>query len=315
MLKKLKKFFRKSKRPLKSDKVRFSYTDEEILKNINLSVKKEKIYAIVGKSGSGKSTFLKLVAGIISKGYEGKIRIFGKRRSTSKGLFGFVPQEAGFIPDLTIRNNIKIAGLNYGVSEKKALARAEDLMDQMKLNIDMDRKPSKLSGGQRTRLSIILSLLHDPKIIILDEPFVGLDFKNRRLLWHFLESKRKSGKTVIMTSHLLSEIQEHVDKIVILKDGKVFFNGKLQKLKNKLNIEYIYEVRFSWLAKAKWKKLKEYCKKKNIEILDKYEKYCMFSLPSEEMKEKLEKKFDEIELRDNTISYREPNLDEIFLKT
>ncbi len=315
MLKRIKEFFKKSRKPVTSKNVKFSYTDEEILKDINLKTRKKKIYAIVGKSGSGKSTFLKLIAGVISKKHEGKIRIYGKRRLFSKSSFGFVSQEPGFIPDLNIKNNIKISGLNYAISQDMALERAKDLMKQMKLNIDLEKKPPSLSGGQKTRLGIILSLLHDPDIIIMDEPFVGLDFKNRRLLWHFIKNKRKKGKTVILTSHLLTEIQRHVDKIIILKEGKIFFKGKPEKLKNKLNIEYIYEVRFSWLAQDKWDKLKEYCEKKNIDIIEKYGKHCMFSLQSEKDKEKLDKKFDEIGLKDNMINYREPNLDEIFLKT
>ncbi len=316
MLGKIKKFFKRNSNPLTSKNIRFSYTDEEILKDISLVTKKNKIYSIIGKSGSGKSTFLKLIAGVISKKYEGKIRIFGKHRSLNKGSFGFVSQEPGFIPDLSIKNNIKISGLNYGISEKKALERAEDLMKQLKLNIDIDRKPTDLSGGQKTRLGIVLSILHDPKMIILDEPFVGLDFKNRWLLWHFLENKKKNGKSILLTSHLLTEIQEHADKIIILKDGKVFFKGKLDKLKKKLNMKYIYEVRFSWLAQSKWEKLKEYCnQKKGIDIIEKYEKHCVFSIKSEEVKKELDRKFKRIGLKDNIINFREPNLDEIFLKT
>ncbi len=316
MIGKIKEFLSKDDNPLVSKNIRFSYTDEDVLKDINLVTKKNKIYSIIGKSGSGKSTFLKLVAGVISKKYEGKIRIFGKYRSMNKNSFGFVSQEPGFIPDLSIENNIKISGLNYGISEKKALERAKDLMGQLKLNIDIDRKPTDLSGGQKTRLGIILSILHDPRMIILDEPFVGLDFKNRWLLWRFLENKRKEGKSILLTSHLLTEIQEHVDKIIILKDGKVFFKGQLEKLKNKLNMNYIYEVRFSWLAQSKWEKLKEYCDKKDeVDIIEKYEKHCVFSLKSEEARKNLDKKFKRIGLKDNIINFREPNLDEIFLKT
>ncbi|GEM_PF-284007 len=316
MIGKIKNFFSRNDNPLVSKNIRFSYADEDVLKDINLVTKKNKIYSIIGKSGSGKSTFLKLIAGVISKKHRGKIRIFGKHRFLNKNSFGFVSQEPGFIPDLSIENNIKISGLNYGISEKKALERAKDLMGQLKLNIDIDRKPMDLSGGQKTRLGIILSILHDPRMIILDEPFVGLDFKNRWLLWRFLENKRKEGKSILLTSHLLTEIQEHADKIIILKDGKVFFKGQLEKLKNKLNMNYIYEVRFSWLAQSKWEKLKNYCNKKNgVDIIEKYEKHCVFSLKSEEVKKKLDKKFKTIGLKDNIINFREPNLDEIFLKT
>ncbi|MFW6026217.1 MAG: ABC transporter ATP-binding protein [Candidatus Woesearchaeota archaeon] len=313
--KKLLKRLKKKKHPITSKKVKFSYKNEEVLRNINLCIKEKKISAIVGKSGSGKSTFLKLIAGVISRKHGGKIKIFGRSKSLSKEYFGFITQENSFIPDLSLEDNIRVFGLNEGITEKDALIRANKLMELLKLEVDLNKKPNQLSGGQKTRLNIILSMLHDPKIIILDEPFTGLDFRNRRLLWHFLEKMNSDGKTIILTSHLLAEIQEHVDRIIILKDGKIFFNGKLDSLKKKLKINYVYEVRFSWLAKEKWKKLKKYCIYDEIEILEKYEKYIMFSLSSEKKRKKLDRKFKTIGLNSNVISFREPNLDEIFLRT
>jgi len=315
MFSKIMKFLKRKRHPVTSKSVKFSYSNKEVLRNINLSIKKGKISAIVGKSGSGKSTFLKLVAGVISKKHGGKIRIFGKFKSLGKDYFGFVPQEIGFIPDLSIEDNIKIFGLNFGISEKNAIERAVELMDLLKLETEIHKKPTELSGGQRTRLNIILSLLHDPQLIILDEPFSGLDFRNRRLLWHFLEFMKKKGKTVVMTSHLLTEIEEHADSIIILKDGKIFFNGKLEKLKEKLEINYIYEVKFSNISKKKWQDLKKYCVYKDIIILDRYRNYAMFSLISEKKKKLLEKKFSEINMGYDIIDFRDPNLDEIFLKT
>ena len=315
MFERIKKLFRKKRDPVSSEKVNFSYSNKEVLRNIDLSIKKKKISAIVGKSGSGKSTFLKLVAGVISRKHGGKIRIFGKLRALGKKHFGFIPQEEAFIPDLNLEDNIKIFGLNFGISEKEALDKANELMDLLKLEVSIDKNPKELSGGQKTRLNIVLSLLHEPKILILDEPFAGLDFRNRRLLWHFLEEMKSKGKTIVITSHLLTEIQEHADRIVLLKDGKIFFNGKLEKLKKKLKIKFVYEVKFSYLAKEKWKKLKKYCVYKDIEILDKYDKYVMFSLSSEQKKKNLQKKFNSLELKYNVMGYREPNLDEIFLKT
>lgn len=308
-------FFKKSRKPLTAKKVYFSYEDKQILNDLTFNIKENKITAIIGKSGSGKTTFLKIASGIITKKYGGKIKIFGKNKTFQKNKLGFVPQENAFIPDLTIAENVKVCGLNLGITEKQALKKSNELMSLLKFEENLNRSPQFLSGGQKTRLNIILSLLHDPQIIILDEPFVGLDFQNRRLLWHFLEKMKHQGKSILLTSHLLTETQEHVDQIILLKDGKVFFSGNLEKLKQKLKIKFIFEIRFSRLSKENLDKIKKFCAYKEIKILDAYEKYMMFSLNSEKMRENLLNFFKKQKLNFEEIGFREPNLDEVFLKT
>lgn len=310
-LKRLKKF---KKKPIEAKSVGFSYQGQEVLRNINLSIKESQITAIIGKSGSGKSTFLKLTAGIISRSHEGKIKIFGKNKFFSKSKIGFVPQELSFIPDLSIKDNIEISGLMLGLSKKESIKKASELMKMLKLSEDINKLPTNLSGGQKVRLNIILSILHDPKILILDEPFVGLDFQNRRLLWHFLEKLRKKEKTIILTSHLLTETQEHVDNLVILQNHQVLFSGKLEKLKAKLKINYLYELRFSNLSKENLEKIKKFTNYKEIKIMDNYERYLMFGLSNEKQKNILLKFLEKLNLKFSEVSYREPNLDEIFLK-
>jgi len=309
------KIFKKTKKkPLKTKKVNFSYNKNQILKDVTLEINPSTITAIIGKSGSGKSTFLKLISGIISKSYKGKIKIFGKNKNLNKSKIGFVPQEISLIPDLSIIDNIKFAGLNLGISEKKAIEKANYLLELLKLNESLEKKPNELSGGQKVRLNIVLSLLHDPNFIVLDEPFVGLDFQNRKLLWHFLESMKKKKKSILLTSHLLSEIEEHVDKIIILKNKKVFFVGNPSKLKDKLKIYYILEIKFQYLSKENFNKIIRYCDINKISLLDHYEKYLMFSIDKIKTKHKLIKYFDKLNLTYAELSLREPNLDEVFLK-
>ena len=313
LIKKLR--FNKKRSALLADSVKFSYDEKEILKDINLNVREGTLSAIIGKSGCGKSTFLKLAAGIISKSYFGNIAILGRSRVFTKDQMGFVPQELSFIPDLSLLDNVKIAGLNNGMTESLAVKKALQFMRLLKLEQDTNKKPTELSGGEKVRLNIILSLLHDPKVLILDEPFVALDFFNRRLLWQFLESMRKKGKSIIITSHLLSEVQEHVDRLIILKDGKVFFSGKIDALKEKLNMKYIFELKFFYLSKENLNKIKKYCAYKDIKILDTYERYMMFSLNSQRTRAVLLNMFNKLKLKYEEIDLREPNLDEIFLKT
>ncbi len=303
-----------SKKPaISTKKVAFSYSEKQVLKDISLDLKQGEIVAIIGKSGSGKSTFLKILAGIISFGYSGKIKIFGSKKFFKQHTLGFIPQETAFIPDLSLEDNIKIIGLNYGTSEKKSLEKAAELMSLLKLEKDLKLFPSQLSGGEKVRFNIILSLLHDPKIIVLDEPFVGLDFKNRRILWHFIESMKSRKKAIVLTSHLLTEIQERVSRLIILKNGKIFFNGNLEKLKTKLKTNYILETKFSSLSNKKLQELKKFCNYKDIKILDSYNKYIMFAFQTDNKKETLLSKLKKLNLDFRELSYREPNLDEVFL--
>ncbi len=305
---------RNKRKPILTKKVRFSYNDREILKGIDFEIKPNQITAIIGKSGSGKTTFLKIIASIIPGGYKGKIQIFGKKKLFQKNKIGFVPQQNSFIPDLSIEENIKIMGLNLGVTEKDALKRAEILLDKLKLEEDLKKKPTELSGGQQNRLNIILSMLHNPKILILDEPFTGLDFRNRRLLWHFLEKLKKQNKSIVLTSHLLTETQEHIDKLILLRQGKVFFSGIVEKLKQKLKVQYIYETKFSVLSKEKASEIKKYCIYNEISIIDSYDKNFLFALRDYNGKEMLNKLFKKLNLNFNEVSFREANLDEIFMK-
>ncbi len=302
------------KKPLLTKQVRFSYKNSEVLRNISFDLKKGELVSIVGKSGSGKSTLLKLIAGIISTKYTGKIRIFGKAKGFKKSKMGFVPQENAFIPDLSLEDNIKIMGLNLGITEGKAMEKANEYLSLLKIHDPLSKKPSEMSGGQRVRFNIVLSLLHEPDLLILDEPFVGLDFKNRRLLWHFLETMKSKGKSVVLTSHLLTETQEHVDRIIIIEKGKVFFSGNLDKLKEKLKIHYLLEFRFSHLSKENFEKIRKYCLYREIEILDAYERYIMFGINDEKQRGMLISMLHKLNMKFREIGFREPNLDEVFMK-
>jgi len=305
----------KEKIPIATKNLGFSYANRPVLKNVNIKVHGGKIVAIIGKSGSGKSTFLNLIAGVIAKSYKGEIRILGKNKLFAKDDIGYVPQEISLIPDLTLTENLIYLGALYGITKEKALKRGASLLKKMRLDAPKTAYPHELSGGEKVRLNIAVSLLHNPKIIILDEPFVGLDFYNRKLLWQFLEQQKKAGKSIILTTHLLTESEAYADKIVILKDGNIYMHGKVEKIKQKLHTHYILEIKFRHLSQKNTKDIKSYCSKKTAEILDIYNHDIMFSIETEGQKNYLLRHLDKLKLDYRIISFREPNLDEIFLRT
>ncbi|MFC1754792.1 ABC transporter ATP-binding protein [Thermoproteota archaeon] len=307
-------FFPSDAYPIRAKKVRFAYAEKEILKDFNLSVRTSQIVAVVGMSGSGKSTFLNLVAGVLTATHKGKISILGRGKGLAKEDIGYVPQEMAVLPDLSIEENIRFFGNLNGISSDKALKAGKELMGIMQLNVPLDRKTDEISGGQRVRLNIMVSLLHNPHVIIMDEPFVGLDYHNRKLLWHFLEHQRNRHKTVILTTHMLTEAEHHSDRIVLLHQGKIFAKGKMKDIRTKLQTHFILELKLSYLNKGNVAAISRYCKDKGISIMDSFNNYMMFSVKSEGQRGYLLKFLDKKGLEFKEIGFREPNLDELFLK-
>jgi len=297
-----------------ASKLNFSYGQNEVLRDVNLTIRNNQIVAIVGKSGEGKSTFLNLIVGALTSSFKGNISILGFSRALSKEDIGYVPQELAIIPDLSIRKNIEFFGAINGLTLNKALKAGKELMEILHLDVGLTRLPSELSGGQKVRLNILVSFLHDPSILVLDEPFVGLDYSNRKLLWHFLQHQKNRHKTIIMTTHALAEAEHHADMIVILHKRKIYAKGKVEEIKEKLKIRYVAEFKFHNLGKSKLEELKKYCTEHDITILDSFDNYLMFALTGEGQKNYLTKNFEKLKLEYEEIGFREPNLDELSLK-
>ncbi len=298
--------------PLKTKNLRFTYNKHEILKNVNLTVKSNQILALVGKSGEGKSTFLNLIVGVLTQKYKGSIKILGHESGLAKEDIGYVPQEISVLPELTIEENINFFGMINGV--KNSLSKGKTLMNTLKLDLSLNRLPTELSGGEKVRLNILLSFLHDPKVLILDEPFVGLDYLNRKILWHFLEHQKNRRKTIIITTHMLAEAEHHTDRIIILHKGKIVAKGKLDDICEKFKTRYISEIRLRNLTKTKEKELRTYCLERNISIMDSFNGFFMFAIASQGQRNYLLRFLVKLNTDYEETSFRTPNLDEISLK-
>jgi len=309
----IKRGLSQKKSPVLAKQVRFAYGDKEILKNFNLHIRTSQIVAVVGRSGEGKSTFLNLLSGVLTHTYKGKISILGQHRQLAKEDIGYVPQDVAVIPDLNIEENIVFFGRVHGIRKEETLRAGKELMKLLQLEMSLSRYPSELSGGQKTRLNIVVSFLHNPKVLILDEPFVGLDYHNRKLLWHFLQYQRNRRKTVVLTTHLLTEAEHHTDHIVLLHKGKIFARGKLKDIRKKLKTQYLVEVKFPALSKTSEKNIRLYCSTRNISIMDAFNNYIMFSVQSSGQRAYLFRYFDKLRISYEELGFREPNLDELFL--
>ncbi|QJC29986.1 ATP-binding cassette domain-containing protein [Enterobacteriaceae endosymbiont of Plateumaris sericea] len=213
----------------------------QALKNFNLNIKKGDFYALLGPNGAGKTTVIKIISSLINKS-SGKINIFNydliKNTFQVKKLIGLVPQEFNFNPfETVIQILINQAGY-YGIRKKYALIKIEKYLNKLNLWKQRNNKAQILSGGMKRRLMIIKSLIHDPKLLILDEPTVGIDIELRHNIWSFLKDLNyKKGITIILTTHYLEEAEILCRNIGIMNKGILIKNFSIKKLLSQLKYE------------------------------------------------------------------------------
>ncbi|PIN86583.1 hypothetical protein COV19_03630 [Candidatus Woesearchaeota archaeon CG10_big_fil_rev_8_21_14_0_10_44_13] len=200
------------------------FSGRKILDGIDFSMNKGDFLGIVGGSGSGKTTLLKVIVGY-HKLDSGKIHFNGKdvTRKTSiiKKKVGYCTQENSFYPGLSIKENMYYYGRMYGLWGKRLKKRVSELLSLVELDGYEDNLAKNVSGGMKRRLDLAISLLHDPEIIVFDEPTTGLDPFLRKKIWMLMKRINEEGKTLIVISHFLNMVNEYCNKVAILKDGRI----------------------------------------------------------------------------------------------
>ncbi|MCH9754127.1 MAG: ABC transporter ATP-binding protein [Alphaproteobacteria bacterium] len=207
------------------------YPGTQALKGITLQIKNNSFLALLGKNGAGKSTFIGILSSLIKK-TSGKVSVLGydleKNSTIVKSLIGIVPQEINLpVFDKVINVLINQAGY-YGVDRKTATERAKKYLSILGLSSKKNAQCISLSGGMKRRVMIARALIHDPRIIFLDEPTAGVDVEIRAIIWDFLRTLQKEGKTIILTTHYLEEAEALCDTIAILNQGEITINGTME---------------------------------------------------------------------------------------
>lgn len=205
----------------------------QALKSIDLNIKKGDFFALLGANGAGKSTTIGLITTLLNK-TAGSINIHGydldKEPEKAKSCLGLVPQEI----NLNIFEDCEQVLLNqagyYGISRKKALPRAQALLEQLGLWNKRNDIVRHLSGGMKRRLMIARALVHQPKVLILDEPTAGVDIEIRRSMWEFLARTNAEGTTIILTTHYLEEAEQLCKNIAIIDKGQIIKNTSMKNL-------------------------------------------------------------------------------------
>lgn len=210
------------------------------LSGIDLQVKQGDFFALLGPNGAGKSTTIGIVSSLVNKS-QGSVKVFDydidSQLEAAKSQLGLVPQEFNFNQFETVLQIVVNQAGYYGVPKKLALERAEKYLGQLGLWEKRSARARELSGGMKRRLMIARALMHEPKLLILDEPTAGVDIELRRSMWEFLRKINQQGVTIILTTHYLEEAESLCRNIAIIDKGQIIENTSMKALLAKLTRE------------------------------------------------------------------------------
>lgn len=204
-----------------------------ILNEISLTVESGKIYCLLGASGSGKTTLLRIIMGAIAA-EKGQVTIEGVKMPNKQMLsqIGFMPQQDALYNELSIIQNMKFFAGIQNIKKDKFAKSAGELLQLVGLEGDKNKLVCNCSGGMKKRASLATTMIHNPKILILDEPTVGIDPVLRRRIWRYLHDLRDHGITILVTTHAMDEVTE-CDNAALLRNGKIIIEDTVQNLLKK----------------------------------------------------------------------------------
>jgi len=212
----------------------------QAVKGIDLTVEEGDFFALLGPNGAGKSTTIGIVTSLVTK-TGGSVRVFGhdidRDFPSAKACIGLVPQEINLNLFEKIENIVVTQAGYYGLPRKLAMERAEKYLNELQLWDRRNDIARALSGGMKRRLMIARALVHEPKLLILDEPTAGVDIEIRRSMWEFLRKVNAEGTTIILTTHYLEEAESLCRNVAIIDGGRIIENDRMSRVLRKLHVE------------------------------------------------------------------------------
>lgn len=206
----------------------FKDADEPAVKGVSFSIRQNEVFGLLGPNGAGKTTIISILCGLFAPS-SGSVKIDGLNTSTQldaiKQIIGVVPQDIALYPTLTAIENLNFYGSMYGLSGQDLKDKIEMWLDNLGLIKAANRRVETYSGGMKRRVNLIASILHQPKVLFLDEPTVGVDVQSRNVIMEQLKKLNQEGTTIIYTSHHLEEAENFCTQIAIIDYGQILIQG------------------------------------------------------------------------------------------
>ena len=233
---------------VKIDQVTKKFGDVTAVDRVSLEIREGEIFGLLGPNGAGKSTAINMITGLLTID-KGSISILGsdvrRDKMTAKSYVGIVPQDIAIYEDLTSLENVKFFASLYGLGGKELEAAALEALEFTGLSEKKKEFPKSFSGGMKRRLNIACAIAHKPRLIIMDEPTVGIDPQSRNHILQSVKQLNKQGSTIIYTSHYMEEVEEICTRIAIMDHGKVIALGTCRELENMVNDKDVVVVTVS----------------------------------------------------------------------
>jgi len=225
-----------------------AYFGQPVLSGVSFDIAEGEVFGYIGPNGAGKTTTLKILAGLITQ-YTGEVTIGGadlaRDRTQAHHLIGFLPQGPGFQAWRTVESALDSLAELSGVPAELRARRIPELLERFGLAAARRKKVKELSGGMTQKLGLIQALLHEPRLLVLDEPLEGLDPPSRALLKEVIRERQRAGTTVLFSSHILSDVDDVADRVGILDAGRLATSGSLRELLVAFGLPLEVELGFS----------------------------------------------------------------------
>lgn len=290
---------------LKLENVSKKFVGKQAVDNISFEVDKPSVFGLLGTNGAGKTTTIRMLLGIIKKD-TGEITWNGKKVERKSVNFGYLPEERGVYPKTKIYDQLMYFAKLKGMSQKKADEAIKKWAKVLKVEEYIPMPAEKLSKGNQQKIQFMTAIIHDPELIVLDEPFSGLDPVNSEILKNVIIDLVKDGKYIIMSSHQMASIEEFCTDILILNKGKTVLQGNLKEIKE--------GYKANRLELSTDKNIDEYIKEFNMEIeFSKNNEYSI-KIDSEEKAHQLLERLVTNHIEVDKFEIKKPTLNDIFIE-
>ncbi len=217
-----------------------SYANVEAVQGVSFEVHDNEIFGLLGPNGAGKSTIIRMLLDFI-KPDNGMISILGKSFSEkTKESIGYLPEERGLYDEITVMGNLVYLAALKGTDSEKARARALKLLERAGVREKADAKVKQLSKGLRQLVQLCATLIHEPSLLILDEPFSGLDPTNRELVKRMILEQKKRGRTIVLSTHMMNEVEELCDRVLMINNGRRVLYGEVADVKESYSTHCVF---------------------------------------------------------------------------